>query len=88
MAGRTFRYHDNHEFLRSPTAIGNGRSSLLAVNSGVNSGQSSLFALFVFRKWFDTWLQLRRNEDAIAAACDHPLKPGIHSQNQSAKSED
>ncbi len=30
MDGRTFRYHDNHEFFRSPTAIGNGRSSLLA----------------------------------------------------------
>jgi len=30
MDGRTFRYHDNHEFFRSPTAIGNGRSSLSA----------------------------------------------------------
>ena len=30
MDGRTFRYHDNHEFFRSPTAIGDGRSSLLA----------------------------------------------------------
>jgi hypothetical protein len=30
MDGRTFRYHDNHEFFRSPTAIGDGKSSLLA----------------------------------------------------------
>ncbi len=30
MDGRTFRYHDNHEFFRSPTAVESGGSSPLA----------------------------------------------------------
>ena len=30
MDGRTFRYHDNHEFFRSATAVESGGSSPLA----------------------------------------------------------
>jgi hypothetical protein len=30
MDGRTFRYHDNHEFFRSPTAVKSGGSSPLS----------------------------------------------------------